>query len=72
MYAPIMYPPLPLLAFKLPQQQQGEGEGAAAASGVCAQLAAVGALRSSDPDRINLKRIMLTGGCVRVDAVRQQ
>lgn len=53
-YAPIMYPPLPLLAFKLP-------EGAAAADGSGAQLAAVGALRGCDPDRVNLKRIMLTG-----------
>ncbi|GIL79816.1 hypothetical protein Vretifemale_9103 [Volvox reticuliferus] len=48
-YAPIMYPPLPLLAFK------------PAPPGEVAQLAAVGSLRSCDPDRINLKRIILTG-----------
>ncbi|GIL52662.1 hypothetical protein Vafri_8489 [Volvox africanus] len=48
-YAPIMYPPLPLLAFKL------------APPGEVAQLAALGSLRSCDPDRINLKRIILTG-----------
>ncbi|KXZ55576.1 hypothetical protein GPECTOR_2g1125 [Gonium pectorale] len=59
-YAPIMYPPLPLLAFKLPG---GEGEGRQSGP---AQLAAVGALRDCNPDRINLKRIMLTGVPVRV------
>ncbi|GLI68047.1 hypothetical protein VaNZ11_012370 [Volvox africanus] len=48
-YAPIMYPPLPLLAFKL------------APPGKVAQLAALGRLSSCDPDRINLKRIILTG-----------
>ncbi|KAG2501525.1 hypothetical protein HYH03_000032 [Edaphochlamys debaryana] len=58
-YAPIMYPPLPLLAFKLP-------EPAEAAHGAQTRLAAVGALRGCDPDRINLKRIMLTGTPVRV------
>lgn len=55
-YAPIMYPPLPLLAFKIsgPACAATEGHGPA-------QLAAVGSVRSCDPDRINLKRIVLTG-----------
>ncbi|GLC40690.1 hypothetical protein PLESTB_000032300 [Pleodorina starrii] len=66
-YAPIMYPPLPLLAFKL--QAATSGAGAGGQDGQApppAQLAAVGSLRSCDPDRINLKRIILTGVPVRV------
>jgi hypothetical protein len=47
-YAPIAYGPLPLLAFK-------------AAPGRRPRLAAVGALRSVDPDRVVLKKIILTG-----------
>jgi pre-rRNA-processing protein TSR1 len=48
-YAPIAYPPLPLLAFKL------DGDGGRA------RLAAAGSLRSCDPDRIVLKKIVLSG-----------
>ena len=48
MYAPICYGPLPLLAFKC-------------APGRRPELAAVGALRSVDPDRVVLKKIVLTG-----------
>jgi pre-rRNA-processing protein TSR1 len=47
-YAPISYPPLPLLAFK-PR-----------ASGPVT-LAATGALRDCNPDRVVLKKIVLTG-----------
>ncbi len=49
-YAPIAYPPLPLLAFKLAEGDDGR-----------ARLAATGALRSCDPDRIMLKKIVLSG-----------
>lgn len=48
-YAPICYGPLPLLAFKLDP-----------ATGA-ARLAASGSLRSCDPDRIVLKKIVLSG-----------
>ncbi len=48
-YAPICYGPLPLLAFKVDP-----------ATGA-AQLAANGTLRSCDPDRIVLKKIVLSG-----------
>lgn len=48
-YAPICFPPLPLIALK------HLGGGAAPT------VAAVGSLRSIDPDRIILKKIILTG-----------
>lgn len=48
MYAPIAYTPLPLLAFKV-------------ANDGAAQLVATGSLRSCDPDRIVLKKIVLSG-----------
>ncbi|KAL0341101.1 UNVERIFIED_CONTAM: Pre-rRNA-processing protein T [Sesamum radiatum] len=48
-YAPICFPSLPLIALK----SQGEETSPA--------LAAVGSLRSVDPDRIVLKKIILTG-----------
>lgn len=48
-FAPISFPPLPLIALK----NMGE-----AASPV---VAAVGSLKSIDPDRIILKKIILTG-----------
>ncbi|KAI7842810.1 hypothetical protein COHA_003556 [Chlorella ohadii] len=54
-YAPIAYPPLPLLAFKLPESEGG-----------LARLAATGSLRSCDPDRIVLKKIVLSGYPVKV------
>lgn len=47
-YAPISYGPLPLLAFKR-------------VPGARPQLAAAGALRGVDPDRVVLKKIVLTG-----------
>lgn len=47
-YAPISFPPLPLVVLK-------GGDMAAPA------VAAVGSLRSIDPDRIILKKIILTG-----------
>ncbi|KAI3432659.1 hypothetical protein D9Q98_004203 [Chlorella vulgaris] len=53
-YAPIAYPPLPVLAFKM------------AADGGTAQLVASGSLRSCDPDRIVLKKIVLSGYPVKV------
>ena len=48
-YAPISFPPLPLIALKY-----AEGDAAPAVAGV-------GSLRSIDPDRIILKKIILTG-----------
>jgi len=52
-YAPISHPPLPLLAFKLQP-------------GAHAVLAATGSLRDCNPDRIVLKKIVLTGYPMRV------
>lgn len=49
-YAPISFPPLPLIVLK---SQDGEFAQPA--------VAAVGSLRSVDPDRIILKKIILTG-----------
>ncbi|OVA19550.1 Ribosome biogenesis protein BMS1/TSR1 [Macleaya cordata] len=49
-YAPVSFPPLPLVVLK-----SGEGEVVKPA------VAAVGSLRSIDPDRIILKKIILTG-----------
>lgn len=48
-YAPMAFPQLPLIALK----SQGDD--------TCPAIAAVGTLRSVDPDRIVLKRIILTG-----------
>lgn len=48
-YAPISFPPLPLVVVK---DAQGDAPPA---------VAAVGSLKSVDPDRIILKRIILTG-----------
>lgn len=50
-YAPISFPPLPLIVLK-----KAEEDAAPA-------VAAVGSLKSIDPDRIILKRVILTG-CV--------
>lgn len=57
-YAPISFPPLPLIALKY-----AEGDGAPA-------VAAVGSLRSIDPDRIILKKIILTGYPQRVSKLK--
>ena len=51
-FAPIAYPPLPLLAFKV--------------EGGVPRLAATGSLRGCDPDRIVLKKIVLSGYPVKV------
>lgn len=48
-YGPISYPPLPLLAFKVVPGAER------------VTLAAAGALRSVDPDRLVIKKIVLTG-----------
>lgn len=48
-YAPISFPPLPLIALKK------------AEAGAPPAVAAVGSLRSIDPNRIILKKIILTG-----------
>lgn len=48
-YAPISFPSLPLIVLK------NDGEAASPA------IAAVGSLRSVDPDKIILKKIILTG-----------
>ncbi|KAE8057373.1 hypothetical protein FH972_014074 [Carpinus fangiana] len=57
-YAPISFPPLPLIVLK-------SAEAAAASS-----VAAVGSLRSIDPDRIILKKIILTGYPQRVSKLK--
>jgi pre-rRNA-processing protein TSR1 len=54
-FAPISFPPLPLLVFK--EATLGDRRGAAGA----ATLVASGSLRSVDPDRIVLKKITLSG-----------
>jgi hypothetical protein len=54
-FAPISFPPLPLLVFK--EATPGDRRGAAGA----ATLVASGSLRSVDPDRIVLKKITLSG-----------
>ncbi|MFQ6621646.1 hypothetical protein Gotur_002494 [Gossypium turneri] len=57
-YAPISFPPLPLIALK-----NAAGAGTPA-------VAAVGSLRSIDPDRIILKKIILTGYPQRVSKLK--
>lgn len=57
-YAPISFPPVPLIALK-------RVEGAVAPA-----VAAVGSLRSIDPDRIILKKIILTGYPQRVSKLK--
>ncbi|DBA66726.1 TPA: hypothetical protein ACH3X2_001875 [Trebouxia sp. C0005] len=52
-YGPIQYPPLPLLAFKITPDQPP-------------RLAMAGTLRSCDPDRVVLKKIVLSGYPVKV------
>ncbi len=61
MYAPISYGPLPLLAFTLPDPH---------VPGSVPRLAATGSLRGCDPDRVVLKRIVITGYPVRVHKTR--
>ncbi|KAM1398258.1 hypothetical protein ACFX2I_015726 [Malus domestica] len=58
-YAPISFPPLPLIALK-------SSEGVAAPL----TIAAVGALKCIDPDRIILKKITLTGYPQRVSKLK--
>ncbi|KAK9135740.1 hypothetical protein Syun_015070 [Stephania yunnanensis] len=58
-YAPISFPPLPLVALK-----SGQGLDMVPA------VAAVGSLRSIDPDRIILKKIILTGYPQRVSKLK--
>ena len=53
-YAPISYPPMPLLVFS---KQETTGE---------FKLVATGALKNCDPDRVVLKRIVLSGYPVKV------
>lgn len=57
-YAPISYGPLPLLAFRLPFD------------GGKPVLVATGALRNCDPDRIVLKKIVLSGYPVKVHKMK--
>ncbi|KAK1284113.1 hypothetical protein QJS10_CPB21g00790 [Acorus calamus] len=56
-YGPISFPPLPLIAMKI---RQGE----------MPSIAAIGSLRKADPDRIILKRIILTGYPQRVSKLK--
>ncbi|KAK4854055.1 hypothetical protein QYF36_018336 [Acer negundo] len=56
-YAPITFPPLPLIVLK-------------SAEGVAPAVAAVGSLRRIDPDRIILKKIILTGYPQRVSKLK--
>lgn len=53
-FAPISYPPLPLLAFKQDESSQQY------------TLVGTGALKSCNPDRVVLKRIVLSGYPVKV------
>ncbi|XAR61555.1 hypothetical protein NMG60_11016009 [Bertholletia excelsa] len=57
-YAPISFPPLPLIVLK------------SAADSASPSVAAVGSLRSVDPDRIILKKIILTGYPQRVSKLK--
>ncbi|XP_077210352.1 pre-rRNA-processing TSR1-like protein [Tasmannia lanceolata] len=61
-YAPISFPPLPLVVLK-----SEHGDGVAPANPA---IAAVGSLRSIDPDRIILKEIILTGYPQRVSKLK--
>ncbi|CAN4123081.1 unnamed protein product [Withania somnifera] len=57
-YAPISFPPLPLIALKIKDDASS------------ATVAAIGSLRSIDPDRIILKKIILTGYPQRVSKLK--
>ncbi|KAJ8538175.1 hypothetical protein K7X08_014715 [Anisodus acutangulus] len=57
-YAPISFPPLPLIALKIKDDTTS------------ATIAAIGSLRSIDPDRIILKKIILTGYPQRVSKLK--
>ena len=48
-YAPISFPPLPVIVLKKADE------------GAALSVAAVGSLKTIDPDRIILKRVILTG-----------
>ena len=58
-YAPIHHPPLPLLCFK--EDPAPESEDAMGCGDSSCALASAGLVSSVDPDRIVLKRIILTG-----------
>ena len=60
-YAPIAYPPLPVLAFV--NRAQGGGRGGM--QHLYPVLAATGAVKSCDPDRVVVKKAVLTGTPVR-------
>ena len=60
-YAPIAHGPLPLLAFRRVAGGGGGGESSAPW-----QLAAAGGVRGADPDRVVLKKVVLSGYPVKV------
>ena len=67
-YAPIAHGPLPLLAFKKVAAVGGEGGGESnpSSSSYRWQLAAAGGVRGADPDRVILKKVVLSGYPVKV------
>ena len=60
-YSRIMYPPAPVLMFPAPAQGTGTCAGE---DGVIVPVVAVGSLTAVDPDRLLLKRVILTGTAV--------
>ena len=66
-YAPIAHGPLPLLAFKKGVEgAEGGGGGEGEETSSFWELAAVGGVRGADPDRVILKKVVLSGYPVKV------
>eukprot|EP00245_Coleochaete_scutata_P001539 TRINITY_DN1191_c0_g3_i1.p1 TRINITY_DN1191_c0_g3~~TRINITY_DN1191_c0_g3_i1.p1 ORF type:complete len:496 (-),score=114.54 TRINITY_DN1191_c0_g3_i1:351-1775(-) len=66
-FAPVAFPPLPLLVFKVEEPLTADSAaGATAHGGERLTLVAAGSVRGADPDRIILKKIILSGYPLRV------
>ena len=57
-YAPIMYAPMPLVCFRQSPGAMGDG---GCMPGACLDVVATGTLKGSDPDRLVLKKVILSG-----------
>lgn len=69
-YAPISYPGLPALAFRPQPAPAADGDGGGPVGAPWLALVATGAMRGADPDRVALKRAVLTGYPARVHKSR--
>eukprot|EP01023_Acetabularia_acetabulum_P034682 TRINITY_DN32589_c0_g1_i7.p1 TRINITY_DN32589_c0_g1~~TRINITY_DN32589_c0_g1_i7.p1 ORF type:complete len:269 (+),score=26.31 TRINITY_DN32589_c0_g1_i7:356-1162(+) len=60
-YAPICFPPLPVLAFKVNENQNNEIQ--------IPQLALTGTVKTCDPERVVLKKVILSGYPIKIHKI---